>query len=178
MHEDILKFWFEELTPKHWWGKDEGLDALIADRYAGLLDSASQCELFGWRTSPRGRLAEVIVLDQFSRHIHRGRPLAFARDPLALALAQEAVARADDDALTPVQRVFLYLPYMHSESPRIQQVSVALYAKNGLSDNLDFAMRHQAIVERFGRYPHRNEILGRDSTPEEIAFLSEPGSAF
>ncbi|RPH67114.1 MAG: DUF924 domain-containing protein [Burkholderiales bacterium] len=178
MHEDVLKFWFDELTPTQWWGKDEELDALIADRYAGLLASASQCELFGWRTSPRGRLAEIIVLDQFSRHIHRGRPLAFARDPLALALAQEAVARGDDDALTPVARVFLYLPYMHSESPRIQQVSVALYTKNGLPDNLEFALKHQAIVGRFGRYPHRNEILGRQSTPEETAFLSEPGSGF
>lgn len=178
VHEAILKFWFEELSPKDWWGKDESLDALIAGRHAGLLADAARCELFEWRADPRGRLAEVIVLDQFSRHVHRDRPLAFASDPLALALAQEAVARGEDDALTPLERVFLYLPYMHSESRRIQQVSVALYDRNGLPDNLDYAQRHKAIIDRFGRYPHRNEILGRASTDEEIAFLNEPGSRF
>ncbi|MCM5569867.1 DUF924 domain-containing protein [Burkholderiaceae bacterium FT117] len=176
--EDVLRFWFEELTPKQWWSKDEALDALIAARYSGLLASASRCELYEWRATPRGRLAEVIVLDQFPRQIHRDTPLAFACDPLALALAQEAVARGDDGALTPVERVFLYLPYMHSESAAIQKVSVELYRNNGLADNLDFALRHQAIVDRFGRYPHRNEILGRESTLEEIAFLKEPGSRF
>ncbi|MCL4184599.1 MAG: DUF924 family protein [Burkholderiaceae bacterium] len=178
MHEDVLKFWFTELSPSHWWGKDEQLDARIGERFAGVLARASRCELFEWRTSPAGRLAEVIVLDQFSRHIHRGTPLAFANDPLALALAQEALSRGADEALTPVERVFLYLPYMHSESPRIQQLSVDLYAKNGLPGNLDYARRHKAIIDRFGRYPHRNEILDRVSTPEEIAFLEEPGSRF
>ena len=178
MHEQILKFWFAELGPKQWWGKDEALDALIAARHAGLLAGASRCELYDWRDSPRGRLAEIIVLDQFSRHVHRDTPLAFASDPLALALAQEAVARGADDALTPDERVFLYLPFMHSESRKIQRVSIDLFTRNGLAGNLDFALRHQAIVERFGRYPHRNEILGRVSTPEEIAFLTEPGSRF
>lgn len=178
MHERILHFWFEELTPKDWWAKDPKLDALIAQRFGGLLARAAKCELFAWRASPRGRLAEVIVLDQFSRNIHRDTPAAFACDPLALALAQEAVARGDDQALPPVQRAFLYLPFMHSESPEIQRISVALYEQNGLEDNLDFARRHQAIIERFGRYPHRNEILGRASTAEEIAFLKEPGSRF
>ena len=178
MHEEILEFWFETLTPKEWWGKDPALDALIAERYSGLLTRASRCELYEWRATPRGRLAEVIVLDQFPRQIHRDTPLAFACDPLALALAQEAVARGDDAPLSPIERVFLYLPYMHSESAEIQRVSVELYRSNGLADNLDFALRHQAIVDRFGRYPHRNEILGRESTPEEIAFLKEPGSRF
>lgn len=176
--EDILRFWFEALEPKQWWSKDAALDALIAERYAPLLASAARCELYGWRATPRGRLAEVIVLDQFPRQIHRDTPQAFACDPLALALAQEAVARGDDAALTPIERVFLYLPYMHSESAAIQQISVALYERNGLPDNLDFARRHKAIVDRFGRYPHRNAILGRASTPEEIAFLAEPGSRF
>lgn len=176
--EDILRFWFEALEPKQWWSKDAALDALIAECYAPLLASAARCELHAWRATPRGRLAEVIVLDQFPRQIHRDTPQAFACDPLALALAQEAVARGDDAALTPIERVFLYLPYMHSESAAIQQVSVALYERNGLPDNLDFARRHKAIVDRFGRYPHRNAILGRASTPEEIAFLAEPGSRF
>jgi len=176
--EAILRFWFEDLGPKDWWGKDDALDALIARRYADLLASASRCELFDWRATPGGRLAEVIVLDQFPRHIHRGGPQAFACDPLALALAQEAVARGDDRAMTPIERVFLYLPYMHSESPAIQEISVALYERNGLADNLDFARRHKAIIDRFGRYPHRNEALGRASTADEVAFLREPGSRF
>lgn len=176
--ESVLAFWFEELGPKDWWGKDDALDARIAKRFGELLAHASRCELQAWRATPRGRLAEVLVLDQFSRHVHRDAPGAFASDPLALALAQEAVARGDDQALTPIERVFLYLPYMHSESRAIQAESVALYARNGLEDNLDFARRHQAIVDRFGRYPHRNAVLGRESTPEEAAFLMEPGSRF
>lgn len=177
-HEAVLTFWFDELSPKDWWGKDETLDARVAARYGDLLERAARCELHGWRASPRGRLAEVIVLDQFSRHVHRDTPRAFAADPLALALAQEAVARGADTALSPIERAFLYLPFMHSESREIQAVSVALYAANGLPDNLDFARRHKAIVDRFGRYPHRNEILGRASTAEEIEFLKQPGSRF
>ena len=178
MHEQILKFWFAELGPKQWWGKDEALDALIAARHAGLLAGASRCELYDWRDSPRGRLAEIIVLDQFSRHVHRDTPLAFASDPLALALAQEAVARGADDALTPGERVFLYLPYMHSESAAIHALAVRLFATPGMEGNLDFERRHQAVIERFGRYPHRNAVLGRTSTPAELEFLKTPGSAF
>lgn len=176
--EVVLAFWFEELGPKDWWGKDAALDARIAERFGALLARAARCELHAWRATPRGRLAEVLVLDQFSRHVHRDAPGAFASDPLALALAQEAVARGDDQALTPTERVFLYLPYMHSESRMIQARSVALYERNGLADNLDFARRHKEIVDRFGRYPHRNAVLGRASTPEELAFLKEPGSRF
>lgn len=176
--ETVLAFWFETLGPKDWWGKDAALDARVAGRFGALLAQAACCELYDWRATPRGRLAEVLVLDQFSRHVHRDAPGAFASDPLALALAQEAVARGDDRALTAIERVFLYLPYMHSESRLIQVESVRLYERNGLEDNLDFARRHQEIVERFGRYPHRNAILGRRSTPEEIAFLEEPGSRF
>lgn len=174
----VLAFWFETLGPKDWWGKDAALDARIAGRFGALLARAARCELFDWRATPRGRLAEVLVLDQFSRHVHRDAPGAFASDPLALALAQETVARGDDQALTATERAFLYLPYMHSESRRIQAESVRLYERNGLEDNLDFARRHQAIVERFGRYPHRNAVLGRTSTPEELAFLEAPGSRF
>lgn len=176
--ETVLDFWFGTLGPKDWWGKDAALDARIAGRFGALLARAARCELFGWRATPRGRLAEVLVLDQFPRHVHRDAPGAFASDPLALALAQEAVARGDDRALTAIERAFLYLPYMHSESRLIQAESVLLYERNGLEDNLDFARRHREIVERFGRYPHRNAILGRRSTPEEIAFLEEPGSRF
>lgn len=176
--EDVLQFWFGELTAADWWRKDPGLDRRITQRFGATLVAAARCELYAWRDSARGRLAEVIVLDQFSRNVHRDSAAAFANDGLALALAQEAVARGCDRELPVPQRAFLYLPYMHSESAAIQQVSVALYERNGLPDNLDFARRHKAIVDRFGRYPHRNAILGRASTPEEIAFLREPGSRF
>ena len=176
--EDILRFWFEALEPKQWWSKDAALDALIAERYAPLLASASRCELYGWRATPRGRLAEVIVLDQFPRQIHRDTPQAFACDPLALALAQEAVARGDDAALTPIERVFLYLPYMHSESAAIHAVGEPLMRERAPQHTHEFELKHKVIVDRFGRYPHRNAILGRASTPEEEVFLTLPGSGF
>jgi uncharacterized protein (DUF924 family) len=153
-------------------------DRLIATRFKEVHDSAVRCELSSWRDTLEGRLAEIIVLDQFSRNIHRDSPLAFAADPLALALAQEAVrvdARRD---LTLQQRSFLYMPFMHSESPLIHQQAVTLFSEPGLENNLEFELRHKAIIDRFGRYPHRNAVLGRVSTPEEIAFLEEPGSSF
>lgn len=178
MIEDVLAFWFEEIEPGQWWKKDPAFDRLIADRFGALHDSAVQCELFEWRETPHGRLAEVLVLDQFSRNIHRGTSRAFAADPLALALAQEAAAAAADQPLPPIQRSFLYMPYMHSESLKVHEEAVQLYRDNGLRDNLDFELRHKAIIERFGRYPHRNAILGRPSTEEEVAFLREPGSSF
>ncbi len=178
MIEDVLTFWFEEIEPKQWWKKNPSFDRLIADRFGALHDSAVQCELFEWRDTPRGRLAEILVLDQFSRNIHRDTPAAFAADPQALALAQEAVAGAADQPLQPIERSFLYMPYMHSESLKVHDEAVQLYRDNGLQDNLDFELRHKAIIERFGRYPHRNAILGRTSTGEEIAFLEEPGSSF
>jgi len=174
----VLHFWFEELGPQDWWRKDAELDQRIQDRFGATLATAARCELFHWRDSARGRLAEVIVLDQFSRNIHRDTAAAFANDPLALALAQEAVARGCDQELTESQRAFLYLPYMHSESALIHDEALRLFAAPGLEHNLDFERRHKAIIDRFGRYPHRNALLGRPSTAEEIAFLQEPGSSF
>ena len=176
--EHVLGFWFEELTARDWWRKDPELDRRIAARFGDTLGSAARCELFSWRTSARGRLAEVIVLDQFSRNVHRDTVAAFANDALALALAQEAVARGCDGELPLVQRAFLYLPYMHSESPRIHEEALRLFATPGLENNLDFERQHKAIIDRFGRYPHRNAVLGRASTPEEIEFLRQPGSSF
>lgn len=176
--DDILHFWFTESTPAQWFAKDDAFDALVRTRYEGLHRAAAQGECWEWRTTVRGRLAEVIVLDQFSRNLHRGSPLAFAQDGMALVLAQEAVQQGLDRQLTPTERAFLYLPCMHSESRKVQAQSVALYQALGLADNLRFALAHQAIVERFGRYPHRNAALGRASTPEEEAFLREPGSSF
>ena len=174
----VLQFWFDETTPKQWFAVDAGFDALITERFGGLLQAAAHCELADWRDSARGRLAEIIVLDQFSRNVYRGTAQAFAQDAQALVLAQEAVAAGCDQALPPPQRAFLYLPYMHSESALIHEQALALFAQPGMENNLDFERRHKAIIDRFGRYPHRNAILGRTSTPEELAFLNEPGSSF
>lgn len=178
MPEDILTFWFEELKPAQWWKKDPAFDAMIGERFGPLHGQAVRCELYTWRRTAEGRLAEIIVLDQFSRNMFRTSAQAFSADPLALALAQEAVATGADAKLTPVQRSFLYMPYMHSESLIIHEQALALYTRNGLEDNLNFEIRHQQIIARFGRYPHRNDILGRQSTAEELAFLEQPGSSF
>jgi uncharacterized protein (DUF924 family) len=174
----ILHFWFTELTEKQHFAKDAALDALIAQRFGAVLEAGSRCELFGWRGSPAGRLAEIIVLDQFSRNVWRDTPRAFAQDALALALAQELVWRGDDAQLSVPQRRFAYMPYMHSESVAIHQEALRLFAQSGLENNLDFERRHLAILDRFGRYPHRNAILGRESTPEEIEFLKQQGRGF
>ena len=178
MIQHILSFWFDELTPAQWWRVDPALDALIRDRFGSTLRAARACELHDWRSTPEGRLAEIIVLDQFSRNIHRGTPEAFAADPLALALAQEAVSRGADRALPINSRAFVYMPFMHSESLLIHEMAVQLFSAPGLAENLKAELRHQEIITRFGRYPHRNSILGRTSTPEEEAFLREPGSSF
>jgi uncharacterized protein (DUF924 family) len=175
--QSILHFWFNELTPKHHFAKDAALDEAIRTRFGATL-AAARCELFAWRTTPEGRLAEVLVLDQFSRNVYRDTPQAFAQDALALALAQELVASGQDRSLPLAQRSFAYMPYMHSESALVHTQAALLFAQPGMEDTLRFEQRHQAIIERFGRYPHRNAILGRESTPEELAFLSEPGSGF
>jgi uncharacterized protein (DUF924 family) len=176
--DTILHFWFDELTDKQHFAKDAALDALMVQRFGALLERAARCELFGWRATPAGRLAEVIVLDQFSRNVWRDTPRAFAQDALALCLAQELVGRGDDAALPIAQRRFVYMPYMHSESLLVHQEALRLFAVPGLEDNLRFERLHLAILERFGRYPHRNAILGRTSTVQELAFMQEPGAGF
>lgn len=178
MYRQVIKFWFEEIEPAMWWKKDDGFDALLHQLFSDTHASACRCELYEWRRRPEGRLAEIIVLDQFSRNLCRDSALAFANDALALALSQEAIACGADQDLTPVQRSFLYMPYMHSESLKIHEIAVVLYRNNGIQNNLDFELRHKAIIERFGRYPHRNGVLGRPSTPAEIEFLGSPGSSF
>jgi uncharacterized protein (DUF924 family) len=140
--QSILHFWFTELTPKQHFVKDAALDETIRTRFGNLLAAAAKCELFAWRATAAGRLAEIIVLDQFSRNVYRATKQAFAKDALA-----------------------------HTQA-------VALFTQLGIQGNLDFALRHQAIIDRFGRYPHRNAILGRSSSAEELAFLAEPGSSF
>ena len=178
VRQSVLEFWFQEIPPAKWWKVDAEFDRLIAERFGELHSRATRSELFEWRAEPRGRLAEVIVLDQFSRNMYRGDRLAFANDNMALALAQEAVASKADLTLSPEGRVFLYMPYMHSESRVIHEVAERLFKENGPRSSYDFELRHKAIVDRFGRYPHRNALLGRRSTEEELAFLAEPGSGF
>jgi uncharacterized protein (DUF924 family) len=176
--EDVLDFWFGELKPAQWWAVDPALDRLIDERFGALHDAALAGELHAWRATAEGRLAEVIVLDQFSRNRHRGTPRAFAADPMALALAQEALAQGIDRQLPADRLAFLLMPFMHSESRAIHREAEPLFRRPGLEGNLESALRHRAIIDRFGRYPHRNAILGRESSAEEIAFLATPGSSF
>ncbi len=177
--QKVLEFWFDFLQPEQWWRVDNDLDAAIRSRFADVYARAVRGELFAWRSSVPGRLAEVIVLDQFSRNLHRGTAQAFAQDGMALVLAQEAVAGHADRAIEDMQRrAFFYMPYMHSESLLMHDVALQLFAQSGLESQLDFEYRHRHIIERFDRYPHRNAILGRDSTPEEQVFLSQPDSLF
>jgi len=174
--DDVIRFWFDETAPKQWWKRDDAFDRVVAARFGALHQAATRCELAGWREAPAGRLAEVIILDQFSRNLYRDDPRAFAFDPIALCLAQEAVRVDADRALPDRQRPFLYMPYMHSESRLIHERALELFAAPGLEDSLGSERRHKAIIDRFGRYPHRNQVLGRASTPEEVAFLAEHGS--
>lgn len=178
MYETVLQFWFNEIEPKQWWQKNDVLDQQIRDRFLSLHQQVKRGELYAWRDSDRGRLAEIIVLDQFSRNLFRASPEAFAQDSMALVLAQEAIRNNCDTTLSAVERSFLYMPFMHSESLLIHNIAEQIYRTNGIATNYDFELKHKAIIERFGRYPHRNEILGRVSTTEELTFLSEPGSSF
>ncbi len=178
MYQQVISFWFEEIEAALWWKKDEDFDALLIERFADIHTRACRCELFEWRKEPEGRLAEVIILDQFSRNMFRDSALAFATDAMSLTLSQEAIACGADQALTPVQRSFLYMPFMHSESLKIHEIAVELFRNNGIQSNLDFEFSHKKIIEQFGRYPHRNKVLGRESTVEEIEFLTRPGSSF
>tara|TARA_Y100000589_G_scaffold77446_2_gene71235 strand:+ start:4608 stop:5150 length:543 start_codon:yes stop_codon:yes gene_type:complete len=177
-YDEVLGFWFEEISEASWWKKDPAFDQLIRDRFGALHASASRAELFAWRVAPRGRLAEVIILDQFSRNLYRDDARAFALDSMALALAQEAVGCGADQPLSAAEKSFLYLPYMHSESVSIHQQAVVLFQQPGLEKNLDFELRHKAIIDQYGRYPHRNHTLGRVSTEQEQSFLQQPGSSF
>jgi uncharacterized protein (DUF924 family) len=183
--DEVLAFWFggvagDDFTSRNdvWFRKDEAFDAAVRDRFAPVYTEAAAGHLSTWEDEPRSALALVIVLDQFPRNMFRGTPQAFATDPLALAVAKHAVSRGFDTRLQPVERLFLYLPFEHSELLADQERSVALLGSLGDPNSLDYAERHRAIIARFGRFPHRNFILSRPSTPEEIAFLKEPGSSF
>lgn len=177
-YDDIIAFWFEELEPSQWWKVDAELDRCIARRFGAVHGQATRGELAHWRDTPAGRLAEVLVLDQFSRNIWRNTPKAFAQDAMALVLAQEAIRIQADRAVDIHQRRFFYMPHMHSESAEIHRQAIELFDQPGLEDNLRFELLHRDIIQRFGRYPHRNVILGRPSTQAEREFLQKPGSSF
>lgn len=174
--ENVLTFWFEEHTHDDWFGGKAAFDDEVKARFGDLVPQAEASELFDWRKSPQGRLAEIIILDQFTRQLFRGEARAFASDCMALALAQEAVANGDDLKLTEVQRSFLYMPYMHSESLVIQHEAVRIFAQLD-EENLKFAESHRDTIQRFGRFPKRNEALGRTSTQEERDYIADSGSS-
>ncbi|MFS1423332.1 DUF924 family protein [Shewanella sp. 10N.286.48.B5] len=176
--KQVINFWFTEIEPAQWFKKDVSFDELIRTRFGKLHTQAIAGELWLWRQHLQGRLAEIIILDQFSRNIYRDDARAFSADLMALALAQEAILQGLDQQLTAIERTFLYMPYMHSESLKVHQQGLALFKSNGLESNYQFELKHLKIIERFGRYPHRNELLGRTSTIEELAFLAQPGSSF
>lgn len=178
IYDDILNFWFHEIDESKWWTKNVDFDNHIKKRFSCIHPSANQCELYTWRKTAKGRLAEIIILDQFSRNMFRDTPKSFASDSLALALSQEAISVAADKELNEVERSFLYMPFMHSESLEIHNIAVTLYKQSGLQSNLEFEIKHKNIIEKFGRYPHRNKILNRVSTDAEIEFLKQPDSSF
>ncbi|NEQ97530.1 MAG: DUF924 domain-containing protein [Cyanothece sp. SIO2G6] len=188
----ILNFWFGgpwEQEPSYtqqrklWFRKSEQTDQLIRDQFSQIYRQIAAGSRQSWSTTAQGALAAVIVLDQFSRNMFRETPQAFATDAQALAVAEKAIAQGFDQQVFPAQRLFFYLPFEHSENKQHQQRSVMLFQtlthqSEELKDTYDYALKHQIIIEQFGRFPHRNGILGRSSTPAEIAFLQQPGSSF
>ncbi len=196
-YQSVLDFWFGKKQDnlgiikekaESWWRKDAAFDAQIKAQFAAPLESLIEGRLEHWKAQPRGHLALIILADQFSRNMYRDDPKSFGQDGIALELAIEGLNKGTDRQLLLVERSFFYLPFEHAESLQRQQQSVDLYRalvaeadageREYFEENLDYALRHQRIIERFGRYPHRNAILGRASTAEEIAFLQQPDSSF
>ncbi|MCU0523756.1 MAG: DUF924 domain-containing protein [Elainella sp. Prado103] len=188
--QEILQFWFstgEEATYDRrcqvWFGKQPELDAAIQRDFQDIYTQAAAGQLNHWRHTPQGCLALILLLDQFSRNMFRDTPQAFATDPQARQVAQFAVEQGYDQQLLPIERIFVYLPFEHSEDLTDQQRSVDLFqaltqTAPDLIDVYDYALRHQRVIQQFGRFPHRNRILERASTAAEIEFLKQPGSAF
>ena len=177
-YQEIIDFWFREIKPENWFKKSDTLDLLMTERYIALHASVVAGEHSSWRSEPLGRLAEIIVIDQFSRNIYRDDPKSFIYDPMALALAQEAIRSNVQKDFSPALKQFLYMPFMHSESKYIHQTAMMLFSEPGLESNFDFELKHKEIIDRFDRYPERNKILGRVNTPEEEAYLMENASEY
>ncbi len=175
---EVIKFWFEDHDEKDWYGSTNEFDQLLHDRFFDLHAMVCAGEASHWRQSPLGRLAEIIVLDQFSRQLFRGKAQAFAHDGMALVLAQELVASGGDKTLATDQRTFAYMPYMHSESLKIHEEAVKLFGSLNVGTALEFEIAHRDVIARFGRFPKRNDALGRISTKEEKAYMKERGESF
>ena len=174
---EVLDFWFG-LSKEAQFRRDDALDRTIADRFGRLNYDLLASGAAGWRDDPDTMLAVIIVLDQFSRNLHRGQAQAFAADALAVGLTLEAIERGYDRAMPPARRVFLYMPLMHAEDEALQDKSVATFEALGIEENAAFARDHRAVFRRFGRFPGRNAALGRDTTPEEQAYLAETGGGW
>jgi uncharacterized protein (DUF924 family) len=185
---DVLELWFSDDARKHWWSKNDAFDAEIRARFGALVDEAIDGKHEDWISSPETALALVIVLDQFTRNIFRGSARSFSGDPRARAIVNAAVDRGFDTKLSLERRMFLYMPLQHSENLADQKRSVELFTRwaeahdakdqKEIENDLVYVRRHYEIIERFGRFPHRNAVLGRETTPEEKAFLAEPMSSF
>ncbi len=176
--QDVLQFWFEELSHEERFNGSDEIDTTIRERFADIHRAVAAGEWWKERTNAEAYLAEIIVLDQFSRNIYRGSGQAFAYDGQALTLAQHAVAVGFDTALPAEQQLFVYLPFMHSESRVMHEEAVVLFKALGDEEALKYEHIHKDIIDQFGRYPHRNAVLGRESTPEEIAYLENNHEAF
>ena len=175
----VLSFWFDEVPAKKRFAKDAAVDREIAERFGALRDAVLASDARGWRDDPETLLAAIVLLDQFSRNIHRGRAEAFAGDALALDLTREAIEQGWDERLDPDERrPFLYMPLMHAESREAQTLSVGCFEQLGNEENLFYALDHADVIARFGRFPSRNAALGRQSTPEEEVYLSRPGAGW
>ena len=170
--DDVLRFWFVEHGQDDWFGGKPEFDVALAEQFAETHPRVALGEAWAWRQTPEGRLAEIIVLDQFSRQLHRGSPEAFAQDKMAVALAQEAIAAGADAAIAMDRRMFLFMPFMHAESLVIQEEGCKHFAQFG-EDLMKFMTGHRDCIARFGRFPFRNKALGRVSTPEELAYMEE-----
>jgi uncharacterized protein (DUF924 family) len=189
--QEVLDFWFlPSSDPGHgqqraeWFRKDDAFDAVIRERFGAAINHAIAGGLREWdEEGPRGVLARILVLDQFTRNAYRGTPESFAGDVLALNAARQLVASGAHLALSPWERSFAYMPFEHAEDARMQQCAVDLFTQlagehEGFGEMLDYAHRHRGVIARFGRFPHRNPILGRASTPEELDYLAKPGAGF
>jgi len=175
---EVLRFWLQDTPKKDRFAKDEAFDAKIAERFGPLRDDVLASGAKGWTDDPVELLAAIVLLDQFSRNIHRGTARAFEGDELALSLAKLAVANCWDAGMSVLERQFLYLPFEHAETSEAQRESVRLFTELGDAEALRYARDHQAVIDRFGRFPSRNAVLGRDSTPDEKEYLSQPGAGW
>ncbi|WP_019516433.1 DUF924 family protein [Sphingomonas sp. Mn802worker] len=176
--QDVLDFWSDRVTPEQRFAKDDALDRMIATRFGATRDAVLASDAAGWRDTPEALLAAIILLDQFSRNIHRGKAEAFAADGLARDLTLEAIRRGWEDRYTPEQRQFLYMPLMHAEDAELQALSVEKFEQLGDEEALSFARDHRDVQARYGRFPSRNAALGRTSSPEEQEYLSQPAAGW